>query len=88
MPAASFATSAGGMHVSPAWTLRTVFKRSLAAEYSARITRFVIIDAPLPGVGPWDEIVRSQLVPEAVQVDSFTAFDQPFGIWAIKREMP
>jgi pimeloyl-ACP methyl ester carboxylesterase len=32
---------------------------ALAAEYPARVTRFVIIDAPLPGVGPWDEIVRS-----------------------------
>ena len=32
---------------------------ALAAEYPARITRFVIIDAPLPGVGPWDDIVRS-----------------------------
>ena len=32
---------------------------ALAAEYPDRITRFVIIDAPLPGVGPWDEIVRS-----------------------------
>jgi len=33
---------------------------ALAAEYPDRITRFVIIDAPLPGVGPWDEIVRSR----------------------------
>ena len=32
---------------------------ALAAEQPARITRFVIIDAPLPGVGPWDDIVRS-----------------------------
>ena len=32
---------------------------ALAAEYPDRITRFVVIDAPLPGVGPWDEIVRS-----------------------------
>ena len=32
---------------------------ALASEYPARITRFVIMDAPLPGVGPWDEIVRS-----------------------------
>jgi pimeloyl-ACP methyl ester carboxylesterase len=32
---------------------------ALAAEYPGRITRFVIIDAPLPGVGPWDDIVRS-----------------------------
>lgn len=32
---------------------------ALAAEYPGRITRFVIMDAPLPGVGPWDDIVRS-----------------------------
>lgn len=32
---------------------------AFAAEYPARVTRFVIIDAPLPGVGPWEEIVRS-----------------------------
>jgi pimeloyl-ACP methyl ester carboxylesterase len=32
---------------------------ALAAEYPGRITRIVIIDAPLPGVGPWDDIVRS-----------------------------
>jgi pimeloyl-ACP methyl ester carboxylesterase len=32
---------------------------ALAAEHTGRITRFVIIDAPLPGVGPWDDIVRS-----------------------------
>jgi pimeloyl-ACP methyl ester carboxylesterase len=32
---------------------------ALCAEYPRRITRFVIMDAPLPGVGPWDEIVRS-----------------------------
>jgi pimeloyl-ACP methyl ester carboxylesterase len=32
---------------------------ALAAQYPARITKFVIIDAPLPGVGPWEEIVRS-----------------------------
>jgi len=32
---------------------------ALAAQYPGLITRFVIIDAPLPGVGPWDEIVRS-----------------------------
>ena len=25
----------------------------------ARVTRWVIIDAPLPGIGPWDEIIRS-----------------------------
>ena len=29
---------------------------AFAAEYPARVRKFVLIDAPLPGVGPWDEI--------------------------------
>src|SRR6266853_758311 len=33
---------------------------AFAAQYPTRVTRFVIMDAPLPGVGPWDEIVRSK----------------------------
>jgi pimeloyl-ACP methyl ester carboxylesterase len=32
---------------------------AFAAEYPARVSRFVLIDAPLPGIGPWDNIVRS-----------------------------
>ncbi len=32
---------------------------AFAAEYPARVHRFVLIDAPLPGIGPWDEIVKS-----------------------------
>jgi pimeloyl-ACP methyl ester carboxylesterase len=32
---------------------------ALAAQHPDRITRFVLMDAPLPGVGPWDDIVRS-----------------------------
>jgi len=32
---------------------------AFAAEYPARLRRFVLIDAPLPGVGPWDDIVKS-----------------------------
>jgi len=32
---------------------------ALAAQHPERVTRFVIIDAPLPGVGPWEEITRS-----------------------------
>jgi pimeloyl-ACP methyl ester carboxylesterase len=35
---------------------------ALAAQYPDRITRWVIIDAPLPGIGPWDEIVKSPLL--------------------------
>jgi pimeloyl-ACP methyl ester carboxylesterase len=32
---------------------------AFAAEYPARVHRFVLIDAPLPGIGPWDDIVKS-----------------------------
>ena len=32
---------------------------ALAAQFPARVTRWVIIDAPLPGIGPWDEILKS-----------------------------
>src|ERR1700758_4944693 len=30
---------------------------ALAAQYPARVTRWVAIDAPLPGIGDWDNIV-------------------------------
>ena len=32
---------------------------AFAAQFPERVARFVVIDAPLPGIGPWDEIVRS-----------------------------
>jgi pimeloyl-ACP methyl ester carboxylesterase len=32
---------------------------AFAAQFPARVMRFVIMDAPLPGIGPWDDIVRS-----------------------------
>jgi pimeloyl-ACP methyl ester carboxylesterase len=32
---------------------------AFAAEHPDRVTKFVIMDAPLPGVDPWDDIVRS-----------------------------
>jgi pimeloyl-ACP methyl ester carboxylesterase len=35
---------------------------AFAAQFPERVTRFVIMDAPLPGIGPWDEIVRSPLL--------------------------
>ena len=35
---------------------------ALAAQYPDRITRWVIIDAPIPGIGPWDEILKSPLL--------------------------
>jgi pimeloyl-ACP methyl ester carboxylesterase len=35
---------------------------AFAAQYSARVTRFVLIDAPIPGVGPWEEILKNPLL--------------------------
>src|SRR6516162_4206014 len=35
---------------------------AFAASYRSRVTRFVLIDAPLPGVGPWDEILKNPLL--------------------------
>jgi len=32
---------------------------AVAAQFPARVTRWVIIDAPLPGIGPWDDITRN-----------------------------
>jgi pimeloyl-ACP methyl ester carboxylesterase len=32
---------------------------AFAAQYPDRVTKFVVIDAPLPGIGPWDDIIRS-----------------------------
>ena len=38
---------------------------AFAAQYRNRVTRFVVIDAPLPGVGPWEEILKNPLSPSA-----------------------
>jgi pimeloyl-ACP methyl ester carboxylesterase len=35
---------------------------ALAAQYPDRITKWVVIDAPLPGIGPWDDILKSPLL--------------------------
>jgi pimeloyl-ACP methyl ester carboxylesterase len=35
---------------------------ALAAQYPDRITRWVVIDAPLPGIGNWDQIKQSPLL--------------------------
>ena len=35
---------------------------AFAAQYRNRVTRLVVIDAPLPGVGPWEEILRNPLL--------------------------
>jgi pimeloyl-ACP methyl ester carboxylesterase len=35
---------------------------ALAAQYPARITKWVVIDAPLPGIGNWDKILLNPLL--------------------------
>ncbi len=35
---------------------------ALAAQYRSRITKWVVIDAPIPGIGNWDEIKQSPLL--------------------------
>lgn len=35
---------------------------AFAAQYPDRVPRFVLIDAPLPGVGPWEEILKNPLL--------------------------
>jgi pimeloyl-ACP methyl ester carboxylesterase len=35
---------------------------AFAAQYPDRVTRFVLIDAPLPGIGPWEEILKNPLL--------------------------
>src|SRR6267378_4452014 len=35
---------------------------AFAAQYPDRVTRWVVIDAPLPGIGNWDSITRSPLL--------------------------
>lgn len=35
---------------------------AFAAQNPARVRRFVLIDAPLPGVGPWEEVLKNPLL--------------------------
>jgi pimeloyl-ACP methyl ester carboxylesterase len=35
---------------------------AFAAGYPDRVTRFVIMDAPVPGIGPWEEILKNPLL--------------------------
>jgi pimeloyl-ACP methyl ester carboxylesterase len=35
---------------------------AFAAQHPERVTKFVLIDAPLPGVGPWEEILKNPLL--------------------------
>jgi pimeloyl-ACP methyl ester carboxylesterase len=33
---------------------------AFAAQYRGRVTRWVVMDAPLPGVGHWDDVIKDQ----------------------------
>lgn len=35
---------------------------AFAAQYPERVGKFVLIDAPLPGIGPWEEILKNPLL--------------------------
>jgi pimeloyl-ACP methyl ester carboxylesterase len=35
---------------------------AFAAQYRERVTRFIVMDAPIPGIGPWDEILKNPLL--------------------------
>ncbi|WP_422061986.1 alpha/beta fold hydrolase [Sphingopyxis sp.] len=35
---------------------------ALATQHPDRVTRFALLDAPVPGVGPWDEILKNPLL--------------------------
>jgi len=35
---------------------------AFAAEHPERVTRFAIMDAPVPGVGPWEEVLKNPLL--------------------------
>jgi pimeloyl-ACP methyl ester carboxylesterase len=35
---------------------------AFAAQFPERVTRWAAIDAPIPGIGPWDEILKSPLL--------------------------
>jgi pimeloyl-ACP methyl ester carboxylesterase len=35
---------------------------AFAALHRERVTRFVLIDAPVPGIGPWEEILKNPLL--------------------------
>jgi pimeloyl-ACP methyl ester carboxylesterase len=35
---------------------------ALAAQYPDRVTKLAVIDAPVPGVGPWEEVLKNPLL--------------------------
>jgi len=40
---------------------------AFAAQFPARVTRWVAMDAPIPGIGPWEEILKKP-APVALQL--------------------
>jgi len=35
---------------------------ALAMQYPERVTRLAVIDAPVPGIGPWEEVLKNPLL--------------------------
>ncbi len=35
---------------------------ALAAQFPGKISRWIVMDAPLPGIGPWEEILKSPML--------------------------
>ena len=35
---------------------------AFAAQFRERVTRWVVMDAPLPGIGPWDELLKMPML--------------------------
>src|SRR3954464_14971756 len=35
---------------------------ALASRHAGRVTKLVLMDAPVPGVGPWEEILKNPLL--------------------------
>lgn len=35
---------------------------AMAEKYPTRVTKLVVIDAPIPGIGPWEEILKNPLL--------------------------
>ena len=35
---------------------------ALAAQFPEKIARWIVMDAPLPGIGPWDELLKSPVL--------------------------
>lgn len=42
---------------------------AFAIQHPERTARFVLIDAPVPGVGPWEEVLKNPLLWHSVSVD-------------------